>query len=204
MKDAAEALRQVDNSEPPNSNATVTPYELLKNPFQHKENVVTLNVQSLVSLVSNPNPHSSSEDVTSYAEIHEYFFVLNRMLQDDFKLRKWDDPANLALYDVKAARELSGSAKTCSFDSDNNVMSCIPSDLELLGQIAVIISHDKELHVYHNQNWIVEPMGTIDGTNGLGAPMSLPIVKFWRYVPLPVLDSGCRKGTPANPNPNCG
>jgi hypothetical protein len=219
MKDTAEVSGQADNPEPPHSNVVVTPPELLKNPFQYKGSLVTLNVQSKAEVIprkpwdQHPIPCGIqtytgqaycgwSEGENQWGEpktqpkgtnYNEYFFKFNRMTQD-----------NVALYDISNGQGGPDFYVTCDGvpDSSPHRMECFPSNMHLIGQLAVMVPAGTEIFV--NQNWLVEPMGTLDGTNGLGAPIQVPIVKFWRYIPLPLLESGCRKGTPTNPNPNCG
>jgi hypothetical protein len=53
------------------------------------------------------------------------------------------------------------------------------SDAKMLGQLAVV-THGNELDL--GRYWEVEPLGTTEGTNALGAVLSVPVVRFWRYT----------------------
>jgi hypothetical protein len=53
----------------------------------------------------------------------------------------------------------------------------------LTGQIAVIVdpSRGMEIGPAPNADWKIEPLGTLAGTNGFGAPIQVPLIKFWGY-----------------------
>ena len=49
-----------------------------------------------------------------------------------------------------------------------------------LGERLVKVPHERgELNTV--RLWIVEPLGTPEGTNGFGALVSVPVIQFWEY-----------------------
>ena len=62
-----------------------------------------------------------------------------------------------------------------------------PTQNYLTGQIAVVVDPSFEMELgpatYHD--WKIEPLGTLAGTNGLGAPIEVPLVRFWGYCDSP-------------------
>jgi hypothetical protein len=141
--------------EPPLANLTLHAYDLLKNPFGHQNQIVALNV------IERPVMYNNS--VIQYADIGGADprvatqlgltgVRLNRML-----------PENIALYDIVGLN--------ANYNSDSQV----------LGQLVVVLPMGKtELEL--GRYWDVEPLGVVDGTNGFGANIQVPRVRFWRYT----------------------
>ena len=52
-----------------------------------------------------------------------------------------------------------------------------------IGQIAVVVDSSKSIPSTSEAHyWKIEPMGTMEGTNGLGAATQVPLVRFVRYL----------------------
>jgi ribosomal protein L7/L12 len=139
--------------EPPSANVTLHPYDLLKNPFLHKNNTISLNVMdhpilyrgSLLQYAGGIDPRISGQ-------LGILGLRLNRMLSE-----------HTALYDIMG------------MDSEGN------SDPEMLGQLAVMIPAEHQ-QLDLQRYWEVEPMGVAEGTNAFGATLQVPLVRFWRYT----------------------
>jgi len=54
--------------------------------------------------------------------------------------------------------------------------------LEVLGQIAVLAPNAPGAKLNLGQSWLVKPLGTVAGTNYIGAPIQVPLVQFLRYA----------------------
>ncbi len=50
------------------------------------------------------------------------------------------------------------------------------------GSLVVLIPPGLDGNLDRERHWMIEPMGTVEGTNGFGAELSVPIVRFWNYV----------------------
>jgi len=140
--------------EPPQANVTLHAYDLLQNPYSYRNQIVVLN------LLERPVLYNGS--VIQYANIGGtdprvatqlglMALRLNRMIS-----------AETALYDVMG------------------VSADYSSDAEMLGQLAVILPEGRKT-LELDRYWEVEPLGVLQGTNGFGAPIQVPQVRFWRY-----------------------
>jgi hypothetical protein len=136
---------------PPSSGLTVHPYELLKNPFKWKAQLVLLELRSRPVLFNGAVVQYSGDIQPKFGvQLGVMALRLNRMLAE-----------NQALYDVMGVE--AGS-----------------SEGQMLGQVSVTLPPNvTDLDLA--RIWAVEPQGTIQGTNGFGATISIPSVRFWRY-----------------------
>ena len=149
---------KTEEIEPPSAGIMLHPYDILRNPFKYRNNMVTLDV------VSRPILYNGS-----FVQYSEGVFTVDPRIRDQFGLmglrfRKMLSE-DTGLYDVMG---IEGSFYASS-------------DPIFLGQIAVTHSaQNGELEVDHD--WRVEPLGTTQGTNALGATIDVPVVKFWGYA----------------------
>jgi hypothetical protein len=136
---------------PPSSGLTVHPYELLKNPFKLNGKLV------LLELRSRPVLYNGS--VVQYSgEIEPSFGIRLGLMALKLNRMLAEDQA---LYDVMGV------------EAGN-------SEGQMLGQISVTLP-PKVTDLDLGRTWVVEPQGSIEGTNGFGAPISIPSVRFWHY-----------------------
>jgi hypothetical protein len=150
--------------EPPHANVIIHPYDLVKDPFKYKNTLVILDIiprpmlsnGSIMGYLPAPvdrNSDTSPEDEVTLVQAGLLGLRFSRMTS-----------ADTALYDVMAANT----------DFPGH-------DTDVLGQIAVIVpTGQHELALV--RAWVVEPLGTLEGTNALGARLRVPLVKFWRYA----------------------
>ena len=141
--------------EPPLTDVTVHPYDLLKNPYNYKNRIVVLNVMEKPVLYNNSviqYAQLGGADPRVATQLGIMGLRLNRMMSE-----------TTALYDIMG------------------VNASTNSDSEMLGQIAVFQPEGRaDLELW--RKWEVEPLGTLEGTNGFGAPIEVPEVRFWRYA----------------------
>lgn len=147
--------KPVENREPPLADVTLHPYDLLKDPFSYKNRAVTLNFMERPVLYNGAlvqYANIGSADPRMAANYGLLGLRSNRMLSP-----------SLALYDILGvnANHQSGS--------------------ELLGQLAVVLP-DNRGTLEMSRYWEVEPLGVLDGTNGFGAAIQIPQVRFWQYT----------------------
>jgi hypothetical protein len=136
---------------PPSSGLTVHPYELLKNPFNLKGHLV------LLELRSRPVLYNGS--VVQYSgEIEPKFGIRLGLMALKLNRMLAEDQALFDVMGVEAGN----------------------SEGEMLGQISVTLPPNiTDLDL--GRIWAVEPQGTIEGTNGFGAAISIPSMRFWHY-----------------------
>ena len=134
------------------SGITLRPYDLLKNPYQAKEKLVLLDLNSRPVLYDGAViQYSGPVNPTIGARFGLMALRLDRMAD-----------ANVALYNIMGI-EAGGS------------------DGDTLGQLAVALP-DGTTELRLDRNWMVEPLGPLKGTNYLGADIQIPAVRFWRYA----------------------
>jgi hypothetical protein len=137
---------------PPPSGLTLHPYDLLKNPYQAKEKLVLLDL--------------NSRPVLYDGAVIQYSGPVNPVIGARYGLmalrfeRMADE--HVALYNIMGI-EAGGS------------------DGDTLGQLAVALP-DGTTELRLDRNWMVEPLGPLKGTNYLGADIQIPAVRFWRYA----------------------
>ncbi len=127
------------------------PYDILRNPYAHKNHIISMDVASWPILYNSQLMQYTGASNAAGVRLGYSGIRLNRMLSE-----------NTALYDVMGASAVGGP------------------ELELLGQLAVQGPSVSELNI--QKFWDVEPLGIMEGTNGFGAQIQVPQVKFWRYT----------------------
>jgi hypothetical protein len=156
QEDVDRMARAIDRAaqeyEPPSAGVTVRPYELLRNPYQHKNRVILLDVMSRPVLYNGSVvQYAGGINPAVAARMGMFGLRFKRMLAED-----------TGLYDVMAIEATSNS------------------EGEMVGQIAVVTPRELgELDL--SRYWKVEPLGTVEGTNAFGAALTIPMVKFWGY-----------------------
>lgn len=137
--------------EPQQSGFIVHPYELVKNPFQDQHRIVSLELNARPILIDGQAVFYTAPIDPRMGEQYGWMGLRFNKMLSE----------GVAIYDV-----LGQNARG--------------SDPDLLGQIAVIMAPRSQPPSLQ-QDWDVEPKGTIQGTNGFGASISIPVVKFWGY-----------------------
>ncbi len=134
------------------SGITLHPYDLLKNPYQAKEKLVLLDLNSRPVLYDGAViQYSGPVNPAIGARFGLMALRLDRMADE-----------NVALYNIMG-------------------IEAGASDGGTLGQLAVALPEGTtELRL--DRNWMVEPLGPLKGTNYVGADIQIPAVRFWRYV----------------------
>ncbi len=150
---------------PPLSGLTLHPYDLLKNPYQAKEKLVLLDLNSRPVIYDGAViQYSGPVNPTIGARFGLMALRLDRMADE-----------NVALYNVMGIAAGEG-------------------DDQMLGQLAVVLP-DGTTELRLDRNWMVEPLGPLKGTNYVGADIQIPSVRFWRYAGEPDGSTGSESGT---------
>jgi len=137
---------------PPLSGLTLHPYDLLKNPYRAKQKLVLLDL--------------NSRPVLYDGTVIQYSGPVNPAIGARFGLmalqldRMADE--HVALYNIMG-------------------IEAGESDGQMLGQLAVVLP-DGTAELRLDLNWMVEPLGPLQGTNYVGADIQIPAVRFWRYA----------------------
>jgi hypothetical protein len=139
-------------SEPPSADVVLHAYDVLKNPYGYKNRMVVLDVMERPVLFNGSLfQYAGGVDPRVATTLGMAGVRFDKMLAE-----------NIVIYDVMA------------LNANNN------SDPELIGQLAVLLPTGRgQLDL--GPDWEVEPVGTIEGTNGFGATVQVPEVRFWRY-----------------------
>jgi hypothetical protein len=150
--DAAPPTEPPKPQVPPLSGLILHPYDLLKNPYQAKDKLVQLDL--------NSRPVLYNGTVIQYSEpvnpaIGERFGLMALQLD-----RMADE--NIALYNIMG-------------------IEAGASEGQILGQLAVLLP-DGTTALRLDRDWMVEPLGPLQGTNYVGADIQIPAVRFWRYA----------------------
>jgi hypothetical protein len=142
--------------------ASIHPYDLLQDPFQYKNKLVLLDGRGY-PIFANGVYWSYMEYQGNPIRIKVGYsgLRLNRMIDE-----------STGLYDMMAHE-----ASVTTEMSFNGI-----SDMQFIGQLAVVWIHS-EAPPSIERAWIVRPLGTISGTNGVGAAITVPCVQFIRYAP---------------------
>jgi hypothetical protein len=148
----------MDEIEPPSAGIIIHPYDILRNPFKFKNNMVTLD------LVSRPILNNGS-----FVQYSEGVLTVDPRIRNQFGL--------MGLRFHKMVSENTGLYDVMGIEGSFHASS----DPIFLGQIAVT-SSAKNGELVVDRDWRVEPLGTIQGTNALGATLDVPVVKFWGYA----------------------
>ena len=129
---------------------TVTVYDLLKNPYGPNGQRVLLDVLSYPLLQDSRFVQYREPQGPAARALGLYGLKFNRMVAED-----------AALYDARGA-ELGASV------------------MKNIGQVIVVIVKGGQVPNVEDGRWVVERLGAREGTNYLGAPISVPVVRFLR------------------------
>jgi hypothetical protein len=161
--------------EPPFANVTVRAYDLTKDPYSYKGEMITLDVSDLPVLYNGSviqyRPTALYNPALA-AQLGLMAVRFNKMMSED-----------IALYDV------------LGWDAQTSV-----SETQMLGQIAVVLMPGQQ-RPEASGDWDVEPMGVLDGTDGFGAEIQVPEVRFWRYEDLNSRPGRSTPAAPESPSP---
>lgn len=127
---------------------SVHPYDLVQNPFAHRNKLVRLMVSPWPILVNGRVVQWSN---VARPDLGWSGLRFERMLKE-----------NEGLYDVMGQ----------NYESMGG--------LEVLWQIAVLTPNASGAELNIGLNWLVKPLGTLSGTNYLGAPIQVPLVQSLR------------------------
>lgn len=50
------------------------------------------------------------------------------------------------------------------------------------GSLVVLLPAEMDGDLDRERHWMIQPLGTITGTNGFGAETTVPLVRFWKYA----------------------
>ncbi|MGO8718370.1 MAG: hypothetical protein ACLQMO_04025 [Acidobacteriaceae bacterium] len=145
------ASAETADAVPEDSGDLLHPYDVLRNPFRDKGQMVTLNVLAFPILAEGMLEEYQSYDPRIAAQAGIKGLRFNRMLSE-----------NVALFDILA------------LDSPDY------QEPEMMGQLAVLIKSGDQ-PPDDTRSWKVEPLGVVDGTNGFGGAIQIPAVRFWGY-----------------------
>jgi hypothetical protein len=148
--DSGEYGRSMPPSVPAADLTTVTVYDLLKNPYGPNGQRVLLDVLSYPLLQDSRFVQYREPQGPAARALGLYGLKFNRMVAED-----------AALYDARGA-ELGASV------------------MKNIGQVIVVIVKGGQVPNVEDGRWVVERLGAREGTNYLGAPISVPVVRFLR------------------------
>lgn len=155
----------------PEEDICVLPLAILQNPFLHRGRIITLDAKP--TNIPQPGGNFSWEEVRFSRVISE-----DTVLFDVFKL---DWSIHKSSYDIPYGN----SPYTYGQLGMPNFMVPKYVDLEraesFMGQIAFKVSSPQEVRFSHETYWRIEPLGVMEGTNGMGAPIQVPLVRFIGY-----------------------
>jgi hypothetical protein len=72
-------------------------------------------------------------------------------------------------------------ARRLLFDLREQNYATSSSNLETYGQLAVVVREPQQMPLRLDRIWVLKGLGTIEGTNGFGAPITVPLVEFLYY-----------------------
>jgi hypothetical protein len=146
--------------EPPLAPIALHPSELIKDPFTYRGKRIRFDVTEYPVLFDN--------NLISYMTYDGPPGILEQIIPRGLKFKKMFSPTD-QLYDVMAVSQ----GGILSRGTEHN-------DVISLGELLVKVpSGQAELDT--KRPWIVEPLGTVEGTNGFGAAISVPTVRFSTY-----------------------
>jgi len=145
----------------------------LKNPFLDQNKIVTLDLNSRPILYHGQFQGYSQRLQPQTAErLSVMGLRFNRMISEE-----------LAVYGVMAGNSTVPAPLISPF-----------SESQVIGQLAVMVAPETgELNL--QRDWDVEPRGNMEGRNGFGISIAVPMVKFWHYR-----DQRSSAPSPAPPN----
>ncbi len=137
---------------PPHSGESVTAYMLFKNPYQERGKLVDLDPR-VWPLLFGGRVQTYSVNGPRSRQLGYSGIVFSRMIDED-----------VALFDIQYM-DAEGSGGP---------------GLSTAGRLAVMVP-PTERTPSTDEIWIAEPMGVMEGTNGFGAPIKIPLIKFFGY-----------------------
>ena len=156
---------QQDSGDASNVEA-VTAFELQRNPYRYKNKLLWLNPEPYPVLLNGMPVMYSPHNNNSIA-LGFLGLRFDKMLD-----------AHRALYYILG----------------QNVNGPRSSALDTIGQLAVLLDSANNGPLRLDRTWHLEGLGVMEGTNGFGAPVAVPLVRFRRY-------RGDRAAQPANRAP---
>lgn len=148
------------NGPPPLAPVALHANEFIKNPFANRGKRIRLDVteypvlfeNNLIRYMEYTGPPGIGEQLTPRG------VRFKRMLSQEEQI-----------YDVTAVNQGGMLSQGTSF-----------TDVISLGELVVKVPPGQG-ELDSKRSWVVEPLGTIDGTNGFGASISVAVVRFWAY-----------------------
>src|ERR1035441_4169668 len=149
-----------DKNEPPLADVVLHPNELIKDPFSHRGKRIRLDVAEYPVLFEN--------NLITYMTYNGPPGVGELLTPRGVRFKRMFSPTD-QLYDVTAVSQGGLLSHRTAY---NDVVS--------LGELLVKVpSGQGELET--KRSWVVEPLGTAEGTNGFGATISIAAVRFSAY-----------------------
>lgn len=154
------ASAESGNSPPPLAPVALHANEFIKNPFANKGKRIRLDVTEYPVLFEN--------NLIRYMEYTGPPGIGDQLTPRGLRFKRMLSPEE-QIYDVTAVNQGGLLSHGTSF-----------TDVISLGELVVKVRPvQNELDT--KRPWVVEPLGTIDGTNAFGAPISVAAVRFWAY-----------------------
>ncbi len=154
-----------NQQEPPSAGVTLHAYELLRDPYTYKGKTVVLDPFSRPTMLNGPDGPVSQYNSRAHFNAFEIGLVVqggNTGLRFEKMLSK-----DQGLFDVTGSK--GGFA-----DSEVG-----------LGQVVVISSPGSPRDLEIGRDWVVEPLGSSEGTKSSGGAATVPLLRFWRYASTP-------------------
>jgi hypothetical protein len=123
--------------------------------------------------------------VPPYKLLKDPYIYKNKIVVLDVKR----EPILIDIYNGPVYEEIPGgllfnrmiSEDVALYDIMGLIAPAEDRNVKMLGQIAIgVPSNQHQLQTEYD--WEVEPLGTMEGTNGFGATLQVPLVRFRRYV----------------------
>jgi hypothetical protein len=151
-------------AKPKLEDVTIHPYDLTRNPFLMKNHLVMLDPHSYPVLLDG--------NLLQYERYTGEPNILSREL--------------VGLRFEKMLDEQTALFAVLGFNRAGIMSDRADEGMESIGELAVLVPSDS-LQPDPQELWTVEPLGALHGTNGFGASVSVPLVRFdgyWRLQQL--------------------
>jgi hypothetical protein len=146
---------------------TITPYDLLANPYGGAHQIIVLEARTSRMVDSNGNKlpvHGIGESLK-----------FNRMIDK-----------GIALYDVVESHYYYGRYGGIEAGVAGQIaVDLPPGGAEATSDIGVTLSIPPNAEIPPRYPWNIQRLGILEGTNGFGAPISVPHVKFLSFNTTP-------------------
>jgi hypothetical protein len=156
----------INNGGPPYPVATrdlLRPYQLLKDPFKDKGKMVIFIGLDFPILANGTLATYQSLDPRIAKQAGVKGLRFDRMISEA-----------ICLYDIMGV-EVPGS-----------------SSPQMIGELAVAIKPGEQVPD-DTRPWAAEPLGIMEGTNGFGAAIQIPAVRFWNYAEAGAATQGVKQ-----------